>query len=411
MENKILEIDGGVTAARGFQAAGLAAGIKKGGKKDMAMIYSEKPCVCAGTFTTNVVKAAPVKWDQKVVEESSFAQAVVCNSGIANACTGQEGYEACKSTAQAAGLALDIPADSVLVASTGVIGQQLPVAVLEEGVKNLVPLLMGTREAGILAAEAIMTTDTVKKEAAVEIEPSGKKVTIGGMCKGSGMIHPNMCTMLSFITTDADIDKGLLKEALKESVQDSYNMISVDGDTSTNDTVLVLANGLAENSKITEKDQDYEVFKKALDHVHKTLAQKIAGDGEGATALFEVRVIGAQTKEQAVTLSKSVITSNLTKAAIFGHDANWGRILCAMGYSGAQFDPDRVDLIFESKAGRIQIMKDGIGTDYSEEEATKILSQDKVTVIADIKMGQETATAWGCDLTYDYVKINADYRS
>ena len=407
MENKILEIDGGVTAARGFQAAGLAAGIKKGGKKDMAMIYSEKPCVCAGTFTTNVVKAAPVKWDQKVVEESSFAQAVVCNSGIANACTGQEGYEACKSTAQAAGLALDIPADSVLVASTGVIGQQLPVVVLEEGVKNLVPLLMGTREAGILAAEAIMTTDTVKKEAAVEIELSGKKVTIGGMCKGSGMIHPNMCTMLSFITTDADIDKGLLKEALKESVQDSYNMISVDGDTSTNDTVLVLANGLAENPKITEKDQDYEVFKKALDHVNKTLAQKIAGDGEGATALFEVRVIGAQTKEQAVTLSKSVITSNLTKAAIFGHDANWGRILCAMGYSGAQFDPDRVDLIFESKAGRIQIMKDGIGTDYSEEEATKILSQDKVTVIADIKMGQETATAWGCDLTYDYVKINA----
>ena len=360
MENKILEIDGGVTAARGFQAAGLAAGIKKGGKKDMAMIYSEKPCVCAGTFTTNVVKAAPVKWDQKVVEESSFAQAVVCNSGIANACTGQEGYEACKSTAQAAGLALDIPADSVLVASTGVIGQQLPVAVLEEGVKNLVPLLMGTREAGILAAEAIMTTDTVKKEAAVEIELSGKKVTIGGMCKGSGMIHPNMCTMLSFITTDADIDKGLLKEALKESVQDSYNMISVDGDTSTNDTVLVLANGLAENPKITEKDQDYEVFKKALDHVNKTLAQKIAGDGEGATALFEVRVIGAQTKEQAVTLSKSVITSNLTKAAIFGHDANWGRILCAMGYSGAQFDPDRVDLIFESKAGRIQIMKDGL---------------------------------------------------
>lgn len=411
MEDKIHVIDGGVTAARGFQAAGLAAGIKKGGKKDMAMIYSEKPCVCAGTFTTNVVKAAPVKWDQKVAEESSFAQAVVCNSGIANACTGQEGYDACQSTAQAAGLALGVPADSVLVASTGVIGQQLPVAILEEGVKNLVPLLMGTREAGILAAEAIMTTDTVKKEAAVEIELSGKKVTIGGMCKGSGMIHPNMCTMLSFITTDADIDKGLLKEALKESVQDSYNMISVDGDTSTNDTVLVLANGLAGNPKITEKDQDYELFKMALDYVNKTLAQKIAGDGEGATALFEVKVIGAQTKEQAVTLSKAVITSNLTKAAIFGHDANWGRILCAMGYSGAQFDPEKVDLIFESKAGKIQIMKDGIGTDYSEEEATKILSQDKVTVIADIKMGGETATAWGCDLTYDYVKINADYRS
>ncbi|HJD36248.1 MAG TPA: bifunctional glutamate N-acetyltransferase/amino-acid acetyltransferase ArgJ [Candidatus Blautia ornithocaccae] len=403
--------EGGVTAAQGFQAAGIAAGIKKGGTKDMAMVYSEKPCVCAGTFTTNVVKAAPVKWDQKIVEESDYVQAVVCNSGIANACTGQEGYSYCQETAKAAGEALGISAEEVLVASTGVIGQQLPMAVLKEGVKKLAPMLLGTKEAGTLAAEAIMTTDTVKKEVAVEMELSGKKVTIGGMCKGSGMIHPNMCTMLSFVTTDVDIDKNLLKEALRESVQDSYNMISVDGDTSTNDTVLVLANAMAGNPKITEKNQDYEIFKKGLDYVNKTLAQKIAGDGEGATALFEVKITGAQTKEQAVTLSKSVITSNLTKAAIFGHDANWGRILCAMGYSGAQFDPEKVDLVFESKAGRIQIMKNGIGTDYSEEEATKILSEDKVTVIADIKMGEETATAWGCDLTYDYVKINADYRS
>ena len=246
---------------------------------------------------------------------------------------------------------------------------------------------------------------------AVELELSGKKVTIGGMCKGSGMIHPNMCTMLSFVTTDVDIDKELLKEALKESVQDSYNMISVDGDTSTNDTVLVLANGMAENPRITEKNEDYWRFKEGLDYVNQTLAKKIAGDGEGATALFEVKVVGAETKEQAVTLSKSVITSNLTKAAIYGHDANWGRILCAMGYSGAQFDPEKVDLSFESKAGKIQIMKDGIGTGYSEEEATRILSENKVTVTADIKMGEETATAWGCDLTYDYVKINADYRS
>ena len=411
MEDKINVTEGGVTAAQGFQAAGIAAGIKKGGTKDMAMVYSEKPCVCAGTFTTNVVKAAPVKWDQKIVEESDYVQAVVCNSGIANACTGQEGYSYCQETAKAAGKALGISAEEVLVASTGVIGQQLPMAVLKEGVKNLAPMLLGTKEAGTLAAEAIMTTDTVKKEVAVEIELSGKKVTIGGMCKGSGMIHPNMCTMLSFVTTDVDIDKNLLKEALRESVQDSYNMISVDGDTSTNDTVLVLANAMAGNPKITEKNQDYEIFKKGLDYVNKTLAQKIAGDGEGATALFEVKITGAQTKEQAVTLSKSVITSNLTKAAIFGHDANWGRILCAMGYSGAQFDPEKVDLVFESKAGRIQIMKNGIGTDYSEEEATKILSEDKVTVIADIKMGEETATAWGCDLTYDYVKINADYRS
>ena len=411
MEDKINVTEGGVTAAQGFQAAGIAAGIKKGGTKDMAMVYSEKPCVCAGTFTTNVVKAAPVKWDQKIVEESDYVQAVVCNSGIANACTGQEGYSYCQETAKAAGKALGISAEEVLVASTGVIGQQLPMGVLKEGVKKLAPMLLGTKEAGTLAAEAIMTTDTVKKEVAVEIELSGKKVTIGGMCKGSGMIHPNMCTMLSFVTTDVDIDKNLLKEALRESVQDSYNMISVDGDTSTNDTVLVLANAMAGNPKITEKNQDYEIFKKGLDYVNKTLAQKIAGDGEGATALFEVKITGAQTKEQAVTLSKSVITSNLTKAAIFGHDANWGRILCAMGYSGAQFDPEKVDLVFESRAGRIQIMKDGIGTDYSEEEATKILSEDKVTVIADIKMGEETATAWGCDLTYDYVKINADYRS
>ena len=411
MEDKINVTEGGVTAAQGFQAAGIAAGIKKGGTKDMAMVYSEKPCVCAGTFTTNVVKAAPVKWDQKIVEESDYVQAVVCNSGIANACTGQEGYSYCQETAKAAGKALGISAEEVLVASTGVIGQQLPMAVLKEGVKKLAPMLLGTKEAGTLAAEAIMTTDTVKKEVAVEIELSGKKVTIGGMCKGSGMIHPNMCTMLSFVTTDVDIDKNLLKEALRESVQDSYNMISVDGDTSTNDTVLVLANAMAGNPKITEKNQDYEIFKKGLDYVNKTLAQKIAGDGEGATALLEVKITGAQTKEQAVTLSKSVITSNLTKAAIFGHDANWGRILCAMGYSGAQFDPEKVDLVFESKAGRIQIMKNGIGTDYSEEEATKILSEDKVTVIADIKMGEETATAWGCDLTYDYVKINADYRS
>ncbi len=411
MEDKINVTEGGVTAAQGFQAAGIAAGIKKGGTKDMAMVYSEKPCVCAGTFTTNVVKAAPVKWDQKIVEESDYVQAVVCNSGIANACTGQEGYSYCQETAKAAGEALGISAEEVLVASTGVIGQQLPMAVLKEGVKKLAPMLLGTKEAGTLAAEAIMTTDTVKKEVAVEMELSGKKVTIGGMCKGSGMIHPNMCTMLSFVTTDVDIDKNLLKEALRESVQDSYNMISVDGDTSTNDTVLVLANAMAGNPKITEKNQDYQIFKKGLDYVNKTLAQKIAGDGEGATALFEVKITGAQTKEQAVTLSKSVITSNLTKAAIFGHDANWGRILCAMGYSGAQFDPEKVDLVFESKAGRIQIMKNGIGTDYSEEEATKILSEDKVTVIADIKMGEETATAWGCDLTYDYVKINADYRS
>ena len=389
-------IDGGVTAAQGFLAAGMAAGIKKGNTKDMAMIYSEKPCVCAGTFTTNVVKAAPVKWDQKVVKESPWAQAVVCNSGIANACTGQEGYSYCEKTARAAGEALGIPTESILVASTGVIGMQLPIDTLEAGVKKLTPLLSSTREAAVLAAESIMTTDTVKKEAAVELELSGKKVTIGGMCKGSGMIHPNMCTMLSFITTDVDIDKELLAQALRESVEDSYNMISVDGDTSTNDTVLVMANKMAGNPAITEKNQDYQAFKEALHYVNTSLAKQIAGDGEGATALFEVTVTGAASKKEAAILAKSVITSNLTKAAIFGHDANWGRILCAMGYSGVSFDPEKVDLSFKSQAGEIAIMKDGVGVDFSEEEATKILSEKKVTVLADIKAGEESATAWGC---------------
>lgn len=405
------KIEGGVTAAQGFAAAGIAAGIKKGNKKDMAMIYSEAPCQTAGTFTTNVVKAAPVKWDKKVVEESPYTQAVVCNSGIANACTGEEGYGYCKATAQAAAGALKIPEEAVLVASTGVIGKQLPMDILAEGVKKLAPVLSGTREAGILAAESIMTTDTVRKEYAAELEIAGKTVTIGGMCKGSGMIHPNMCTMLGFVTTDVKIEKRLLQEALSEVVRDTYNMISVDGDTSTNDTVLVLANGMAGNPVIQEKNQDYEAFKEALLYVNTSLAKQIAADGEGATALFEVKVKGAETREQAAVLAKSVITSNLTKAAIFGHDANWGRILCAMGYSGAAFDPDKVDLVFESAAGRIQIIENGVAVNYSEEEATRILSEKAVTAIADLKAGKAEATAWGCDLTYDYVRINADYRS
>lgn len=404
-------INGGVTAAKGFQAAGIAAGIKKGNAKDMAMIYSTVPCMAAGTFTTNVVKAAPVKWDQQNVYHAPAAQAVVCNSGIANACTGEEGYGYCKKTAQAAAEILGIPEDSVLVASTGVIGKQLPMDILEAGVKKMVPLLSESEAAGTLAAESIMTTDTVKKEIAVETEIDGKKVTIGGMCKGSGMIHPNMCTMLGFVTTDVDISKELLQEALSDSVKDTYNMVSVDGDTSTNDTVLLLANGQAGNAEIQEKNEDYEKFAEALGYVNTWLAKHIAADGEGATALFEVKVIHAANKEQAVTLSKSIITSNLTKAAIFGHDANWGRILCAMGYSGAQFDPEKVDLYFESAAGSLKIIEDGVATGYSEEEATKILSEKEVTAVADIKMGEACATAWGCDLTYDYVKINADYRS
>lgn len=404
-------IDGGVTAAKGFLAAGLAAGIKKGNKKDMAMIYSSTPCMAAGTFTTNLVKAAPVKWDQEIVYHQPSAQAVVINSGVANACTGSEGMECCQMTAQEAAKVLNIEPTQVLVASTGVIGQQLPMDQIREGVRNLAPLLSGAREASALAAQAIMTTDTVPKEVAVTVELGGRTVTIGGMCKGSGMIHPNMCTMLSFVTTDAAISREMLQKALSDVVKDTYNMVSVDGDTSTNDTVLLLANGMAENPEITEDCKDYETFKEALLYVNTCLAKKIAGDGEGATALFEVKVVGAENKEQAVTLAKSVITSNLTKAAIFGHDANWGRILCAMGYSGAQFDPDQVDLYFESAAGKLQIIENGVAVDYSEEEATRILSEKEVTAVADLKAGDAKATAWGCDLTYDYVKINADYRS
>lgn len=405
------EIKGGVTAAKGFQAASAAAEIKYKGRTDMAMIFSSVPCKAAGTFTTNIVKAAPVKWDQKVVYEQPYAQAVICNSGIANACTGEEGYGYCKETADAAAEILNISPDSVLVASTGVIGMQVPIEKIKNGVKMMVPALSGEIFAGTDAAKAIMTTDTVHKEVAVEIEIGGKAVTIGGMCKGSGMIHPNMCTMLGFVTTDISISKELLLEALKEDVKDTYNMISVDGDTSTNDTVLLLANGMAGNEEITEKNADYEKFKMALNYVNTTLSKKIAGDGEGATALFEVKVIGASTKEEAVILSKSVVTSSLTKAAIYGHDANWGRILCALGYSGVSFDPEKVDLYFESRAGKIKIIENGVSTGYSEEEATKILSEDEVTAIADMKMGDVSATAWGCDLTYDYVKINADYRS
>lgn len=405
------KIKGGVTSAKGFLAASTAAGIKYTDRTDMAMIYSQTPCKAAGTFTTNIVKAAPVLWDREITENEAYAQAVVINAGIANACTGEEGLSYCRQTAKAAAELLKIPAKSVFVASTGVIGVQLPMERILHGIKDMVPELDGAKEAGHKASLAIMTTDTHEKEAAAVFEAGGVKVTIGGMCKGSGMIHPNMCTMLGFITTDLAISKELLQEALREDVEDTYNMVSVDGDTSTNDTVLLLANGSAGNPEITEKNEDYEAFKQALHYINTTLAKQMAGDGEGATALFEVKVIGAKSKEQAKRLSKSVVTSNLTKAAIYGHDANWGRILCAMGYSGAKFDPQKVDLFFESAAGRIQIVENGVAVDFSEEEAAKILSEPEVTAVADIKEGGYEAAAWGCDLTYDYVKINADYRS
>ena len=407
----ITKINGGVTAPKGFLASGLNAGIKNHTKKDMAMVFSSTPCAAAGVFTTNLVKAAPVKWDKEIVTTSPYVQAVVVNSGIANACTGAEGLGYCADTAAEAAAALNIPKTAVLVASTGVIGKQLPIDKIKSGVTALSKVLGSSREDAKLAAEAIMTTDTKSKEVACTLELGGKQVTVAGMCKGSGMIHPNMCTMLCFVTTDAAISHELLQKALSEDVVDTFNMISVDGDTSTNDTVLVMANGQAENTPITEEGEDYKTFCEALHFIMLELSKKIAGDGEGCTCLFEATVIGAKDKNQARTIAKSVVCSSLTKAAVFGHDANWGRILCAMGYSGAQFDPEVVDIWLESKAGTIKIVENGIATDYSEETATKILSEEEVIAKMDIKEGNETATAFGCDLTYEYVKINGDYRS
>lgn len=407
----ITKINGGVTAPKGFLASGLNAGIKNQTKKDMAMVFSSTPCAAAGVFTTNLVKAAPVKWDKEIVTTSPYVQAVVVNSGIANACTGAEGLGYCADTAAEAASALNIPKTAVLVASTGVIGKQLPIDKIKSGVTALSKVLGSSREDAKLAAEAIMTTDTKSKEVACTLELDGKQVTVAGMCKGSGMIHPNMCTMLCFVTTDVAISHELLQKALSEDVVDTFNMISVDGDTSTNDTVLVMANGQAENTPITKEGEDYKTFCEALHFIMLELSKKIAGDGEGCTCLFEATVIGAKDKNQARTIAKSVVCSSLTKAAVFGHDANWGRILCAMGYSGSQFDPEVVDIWLESKAGTIKIVENGIATDYSEETATKILSEEEVIAKMDIKEGNETATAFGCDLTYEYVKINGDYRS
>lgn len=405
------KIKGGVTAAKGFEASSTAAGIKYKDRTDMALIYSQVPCEAAGTFTTNVVKAAPVKWDRQVVDSGKKAQAVIVNSGIANACTGAEGFGYCKDTAEAAAKYLSVDAEGVLIGSTGVIGKQMPIDKLTAGIEILAGKKNDSIENGTEAAKAIMTTDTHEKELAVTIQVGGKTVTIGGMAKGSGMIHPNMCTMLAFVTTDAVITKEALQKALSEDVVDTYNMISVDGDTSTNDTALVLANGMAENPMIEYGTEDYQTFKAALHEINEYLAKQIAGDGEGATALFEVKVKGAESVKAAKVLAKSIACSNLTKTAIAGHDANWGRIVCAMGYSGAQFDPENVDLFFESKAGKIQIAEDGVALDFSEEKATEILSQPEVTAIADVKIGDAEATAWGCDLTHGYIEINADYRS
>ncbi len=401
-------IEGNVTTPKGFYASGIHSGLKKL-KKDMAVIKSEKFCSAAGCFTTNIVKAAPVVYDMKTVKNPVLG--VVVNSGNANACTGEQGLRDAEKTADIMANLCGCKSENILVASTGVIGVNMPMDIVEEGVKTCYGELKNDFESGEAAAEAIMTTDTVKKTACVQIEIGGKTVTLAGMAKGSGMINPNMATMLCFITTDANISSAVLQKALSAAVVDSFNMISVDGDMSTNDTVLVLADGLAENDEIKEDTEEYNKFFEALFYINKTLAVKCAGDGEGATKLIETHVYNAKTKQDARTMARSVVSSNLFKAAIFGSDANWGRALCAMGYSGADFEPDRVSLTFVSENGSIDVMDKGKPIVFDEDIAKKVLTPDKIVVEINADCGEFEARAWGCDLTYDYVKINGDYRS
>lgn len=401
---------GGVTTPTGFKTGGINCGIKKSGKNDLAMIFSEVPGATSIMTTTNVVKAAPILWCNKVIA-NPYKQAVVVNSGNANACTGQKGEAAVAATASKAAAVLGLQPEDVLIASTGVIGVILPVEKILSGIEVLVPKLGNTEEDGDIAANTILTTDTIQKTIAVEVEIGGKSVKIGGMAKGSGMIHPNMATMLSFVTTDAKIEPTLLDKLLKETTVDTYNMISVDGDTSTNDMVTVIANGLAGNQPLQENTPDYELFKEAFIYVHKTLAKKIIRDGEGASKFVEVEVHGTKTKDDARKLAKSVITSSLVKTALFGEDANWGRVLCALGYSGADFDPLKVSLVFSSQAGMITLLNDGAPIAFDEDEAKKVLSETDIYIAVEMEEGDEKAVAWGCDLSYDYVKINGDYRS
>ncbi len=413
----IRKIHGGVTAAEGFSAACCAAGIKYRERTDMAMLFSRVPCAAAGTFTSNKVKAAPVLWDMEVVNSSAPVQAVVVNAGIANAATGKAGLDLCRETAAHAGRVLGIPAGSVLIGSTGVIGPNIPLEKISAGISAMAGTLSGTLEAGTAASKAIMTTDTVNKEFAVAFDLPAENgegavtVRIGGMCKGSGMIHPNMCTMLAYLTTDCAVSQPLLQQALSAVVQDTFNMITVDGDTSTNDTLLVLANGLAGNRCITEADGSYRLFCEALLTVCRELAVKMAGDGEGATHLIEMHVFNADTKENARALARSVVGSSLVKAMVFGRDANCGRILCALGYAGPDFDPSVIELYLLGKDDSVCFYKDGCVQEFDEEKAAAILSEKEVRFSCDMMTGSEEAYAWGCDLTYDYVKINGDYRS
>ena len=403
-------IDGSITSPKGFKACGNSVGLKKD-KKDMALIYSEAPASCAAAYTTNAVKAAPVKRDKTITDKGIKISGIVINSGNANACTGDKGIKDNQKMAEIYAKILGVPDEAVLTASTGVIGMMMPMDKIEKGIKITFPLLTDDVEGGHTAAEAIMTTDTVNKEVTAEIELSGKTVTVAGMSKGSGMIHPNMATMLAFITTDAAIEQSLLNDIVKECVKDTYNMISVDGDTSTNDTLIALANGMAGNEIIADKNEDYYKFKEAFFAVNGTLAKKMAQDGEGATKLITVNVNGAKTKLDARVMAKAVIGSSLVKAAMFGEDANWGRVMCAMGYSGANFNPDNVDIVFKSDSGSIKLMDKGTPIQFDEDYALKILGEKCITVDIDVFCGNESATAWGCDLSYDYVRINGDYRS
>ena len=402
-------IDGGVTSPQGFTAQGVCAGIKPSNttKRDLALIYCEKPCTAAAVYTKNLVKSSTITVTKKHLE-NGVAQAVIVNSGNANTCNA-DGIEIAEKMCEIAAETLGVKAEDVIVASTGVIGQPLPIEPVIKGAAMMKGKL--SKDGGTNAAEAIMTTDTIKKEMAMQAELGGKTVTIGGIAKGSGMIHINMGTMLSFVTTDAAVSAEMLEEALREAVEDSYNMVSVDGDTSTNDTLAIMASGLAGNEEITEKTEDYRVFVSALTETFRSLAKKLAADGEGATKLLVCAVDGAKTKKDAVMVSKSIICSSLFKAAMFGADANWGRVLCAIGYSGADVDVSKVKVEFKSPKGEILVCENGAGVEFSEEKAKEILLEKEITVAVSLNDGEGKAEAYGCDLTYDYVKINGDYRT
>ena len=401
-------IEGGVTAAQGFVAGGIHCGIRKNkSKPDLAMIYSEKPCAAAAVYTQNLVKGAPILVTRKNIADGA-AKAVICNSGNANTCNadGEEKAQAmCDLTAQALGIA---PQD-VVVASTGVIGQVLPIEPIAAGIPELVKAL--SADGSHAAATAIMTTDTIAKEAAAEVEIGGKTVKVGGISKGSGMIHPNMATMLCFVTTDCAISPAMLDKAIHQVTEKTFNMISVDGDTSTNDTFAILANGAAGNPEITAPGPDYDAFAQALEAVCRQLSKLMAGDGEGATKLLICRVDGAMDLSMARTVSKSVICSTLFKAAMFGADANWGRVLCAIGYSGAAVDVNKIDVSFRSAKGQVDVCQNGAGIPFSEEKASQVLSEHEIEILVHLHLGEASAEAYGCDLTYDYVKINGDYRT